>query len=330
MRYRFARSVAIVSISLVAVAVAPSQAGGMRDYLEGSKTVADGNTPLLSELASYYRMNANVRLGREQRLANGVTWRVLTDIKTGAAAPRITWMDDPASQLKANDLFEAIHGEALVDNELRDLNRLKADLRAWKGGHPSEWVVKPPFFYPEKIAVTYATSRLVSYFEIRREVRLMSIGVDVYGRVLDLDQNRVREIKGCGRYDVDYDYANFRIGDWLDVCSDAAYGSFTALWEDKVLRGIQLAQARGDKLSQQCAESMGPLRPKGRRMALYLTPAGLGVFNQDWKGNSPKECAVRDNLTVNPVILTYRDLEPFMKPGPWRDELLNQPSPQTP
>ena len=121
-------------------------------------------------------------------------------------------MADPDSQLKANDLFDAVHGEALVDNELRDLDRLTADLDAWKGGHPSEWVVKPPYFYSEKIAVTYASSRLVSYFEIRREVRLMSIGVDVYGRVLDLDQSRVREIKGCGRYDVEYDFSNFRYG----------------------------------------------------------------------------------------------------------------------
>ena len=90
------------------------------------------------------------------------------------------------------------------------------------------------------------------------------------------------------------------------------------------------AQTRGDRLSQQCAESMETPRLNGRRMALYLTPEGLGVFNQDWKASSPKECAVRTNLTVNPVILSYRDLEPFMKPGPWRDELLNQPSPRTP
>src|SRR5260221_2526909 len=99
-------SVAIVWLSLVAGAVVPSQAGGLRDYLEGSQTVADGNTPLLTELASYFRMNANVRLGRQHRLANGVTWRLLSDIWTVADHPRITWMADAASVLKANDLFE--------------------------------------------------------------------------------------------------------------------------------------------------------------------------------------------------------------------------------
>ncbi|MFZ5784309.1 MAG: hypothetical protein ACOY4R_29285 [Pseudomonadota bacterium] len=41
-----------------------------------------------------------------------------------------------------------------------------------------------------------------------------------------------------------------------------------------------------------------------------------------------------DDITVNPVILSYRELEPFMKPGPWRDELLapssSTPRPSTP
>ena len=313
--------VALVALLLVTVAGAISQAKGLREYVEGYQTVSSADDALLADLSLYYRMYANVRLGREYRLGSGVAWRLLTDVRTGGAAPRITWMADRKSLLKANALFEAIHGEALVDNERRDVDRRLAELYAWRNGQPSPWVIKPPYFYPEKVAVTYATSRLVSYVEVRREVRVMSIGVDVYGRVLDLDQGRIREIQGCGRYYFDYDYSNFRFGELLDVCEDAAYKSFMVLWEDKVRQAVAKAQARGDKLSEQCGESMGPLRPKGRRMALYLTPAGLAVFNQDWKPNWATYCASHD-ITVNPIILPYRELEPFMKPGPWRDELL--------
>ena len=313
--------VALAVLLLVAGAGAISQARGLREYVEGYQTVASADDALLADLAKYYRMYANVRLGPEHRLGNGVAWRLLTDVRTGAAAPRITWMADRRSLLKANALFEAIHGEALVDNERRDLDRRLAELSAWSTGQPSAWVVKPPYFHPEKVAVTYATSRLVSYVEVRREARVMSIGADVYGRVLDLDQGRIREIQGCGRYYFDYDNSNFRFGELLDVCEDAAYKSFMALWEDKVRQAAVKAQARGDKLSEQCGESMGPLRPKGRRMALYLTPAGLAVFNQDWKPDLATYCTSHD-ITVNPIILPYRELEPFMKPGPWRDELL--------
>jgi hypothetical protein len=37
-------------------------------------------------------------------------------------------------------------------------------------------------------------------------------------------------------------------------------------------------------------------------------------------------CAFYD-ITVNPIVLLYRELEPFMKSGPWRDELLKYAAP---
>jgi hypothetical protein len=320
--------VALVALLLVTVTGASSHAEGLFDYSEGDRSISDADDALSSNLSryetssKYYRMHANVRLGREHRLGNGVAWRLLTDVRTGAAAPRITWMADRKSLLKANALFEAIHGEALVEYEWLDVQRRLDELYDWADGQPPYFVIQPPYFYPEKVAVTYATSRLVSYVEVRREVRTNSMGVKVYGQVLDLEQGRVREIEGCSSSH--YTSSNFRFGELLDVCEDEAYENFMTLWADRVRQAITKAQASGDELSEQCGESMGSLELDSRRMALYLTPAGVAVFNNYWIPNSAKYCAFYDDITVNPIILPYRELEPFMKPGPWRDELLKQ------
>jgi hypothetical protein len=58
-------------------------------------------------------------------------------------------------------------------------------------------------------------------------------------------------------------------------------------------------------------------------MSFYLTPIGVAVFNGEWFPRIAKHCAF-NNITVNPVVLSYRELEPFMRPGPWRDDVLNQ------
>jgi hypothetical protein len=310
--------VALLSITGIA---SVTQARGLKEYVEGYQDLATADDALLADLATYYRLHARVRSGPERRLANGVTWRLLTDTRTGAAAPRIVWMADQKALLKANTLFEAVHGEALVQYELRDLHRRRAELDGWEDGSVPFWVVRPPYFKPEAVALTYATPRLVSYVEVRREVRAMSTGADVYGRVLDLEKGRIKEIEGCALYHYDYGYGNFRLGAWLDVCQDEAYQSFMALWQDRLRQAIETARERGDKVSEQCGNHMGPLRPKGRRMALYLTPAGLAVFNLDWIPNSTEYCAFK-KISVNPIVLPFRELEPFMKPGHWRDELL--------
>ena len=56
--------------------------------------------------AAYYRSHARVRLGPEQRLPNGVSWRLHVDIGTGLAVPRITWMPDARRMRAANTLFD--------------------------------------------------------------------------------------------------------------------------------------------------------------------------------------------------------------------------------
>jgi hypothetical protein len=208
-----------------------------------------------------------------------VAWRLLTDVRTGAAVPRLTWMADRKSLLKANALFEALHGEALVGYDIEDLERRRMELYEWHNGRPPD-VTKPPYFVLEKVALTYATSRLVSYVEVSRQFGTSSMSVAVRGLVLDLERGQIKEIEGCRSSD-----------------------------------------ARGEKLSEEAGELVETGVRYNNRMALYLTPTGLAVFDKGWCSSTNPDCAFK-NVTVNPVILPYRELEPFMKPGPWRDELL--------
>jgi hypothetical protein len=310
--------VALLALVLV-VAGAISQARELRDFAhEKSVKWADASR---SKLAEYYRTHAKARLGREHRLANGVAWRLLADVRTGAVAPRITWMPDRESMLMANALFEIIHGAEIIDYDRRDLARRHTELYQWEDGYPP-YVIKPPYIVQEKVVVTYATSRLVSYVDVTREVREISMGIVVVGTVLDLEQGTINSISNCPGSG--YDSSNFRFGELLDVCDDEAYKRFMTLWSDKVRQAIAKARIRGDGRSEECGESMEPLEKERRGLAFYLTPAGLAVFNEDWWPNIAKYCAFYDDLTVNPIILTYQELEPFMKPGPWRDDVLRQ------
>lgn len=306
---------------MVVVVSTASLAKGLRDFLEGRETIESANDALLNDFAKYYQMHANVRLGAEHRLANGVAWRLVTDVRTRAITPRITWMPDRKALLKANALFEAIQGAELADFDRRDLERRYTELYSWEGGQPLVGVIQPPYVIQEMVAVTYATSRLVSYIDRAREVRPISMGLEIRGRVLDLERGRIWAIEACGPSNDDR--GNFRFGELLDICHGEAYARFVALWEDKVRRAVAKAQASGDDLSEYCGESMEPLTRESRKMSLYLTPTGVAVFNEEWFPRMARHCAFKD-ITVNPIVLTYRELEPFMKPGPWRDDVLNK------
>jgi hypothetical protein len=312
----------LVSVALFALLFTSFvvHAGGLSDYFKGGRSISDADDVMLADLVTYYRIHGNVRLGPEHRLSSGVAWRLLIDVRTRAAVPRITWMADRKSLFKANALFDALHGAALVGYDIEDLERRRQELYGWHNGRPPD-VAKPPYFIPENVAVTYATSRLVSYVEVeRRFVGVMN--VDVRGRVLDLEQGQIREIDGCRGSD---DGRDFRFGDWLEVCGDAAYERFKALWVDKLRQAVTKARAQGADLSEEASDIPENLKRYSERIALYLTPTGVAVVDKAWGG--PR---VFKNIVVNPVILPYRDLEPFMKPGPWRDDVLNESRARSP
>jgi hypothetical protein len=311
------RLVSVTFVALLLVAGTIAHARGLSDYFKYhlSSSSADVDNAVLADLATYYRIHGNVRLGPEHRLANGVAWRLLVDLRTGAAVPRLTWMPDRRSLLKANALFDALHGEALVGYDISELERRRLELYGWHNGRPPD-VTKPPYAVWEHVAVTYATSRLVSYVEVKRWLEAPE-HIDVAGRVLDLERGRISEIDGCKSPNPRVmDWRDFSFGDWLEVCGDA-YERFEALWSDKLRQAVTTARARGANLSEEAAEVPQYYKTYQDRMALYLTPAGLAVVDKKWQG-----LRTFNGVTLNPVILPYRELEPFLKPGPWRDELL--------
>jgi hypothetical protein len=310
MAMRLAIGVALALMSAHATSAQTEE--GLSQYLARYRTLATADEAMLADLSRYYHLHAVVQLGREQRLDNGVAWRLLTDARTGAAVPRLTWMADRKSLLKANALFDALHGEALVGHGIDDLERRRQELYGWHNGRPPD-VTKPPYAIWEHVAVTYATSRLVSYVEVKRRLGA-SVPIDVRGRVLDLERGQVAEIEGCRNLD---DWRDFRFGDWLEVCGDAAYERFEALWSDKLRQAVTEARARGANLPEEAADVPQYFKSYQDRMAFYLTPAGLAVVDKTWQG-----LRTFNGVSLNPVILPYRELEPFLKPGPWRDELL--------
>lgn len=317
---RFLQSLLVVVVSL-SVSSSVAQAKSLRDILDGEESISTASESLLADLSAYYRHYSKVRLGRESRLANGVAWRLHTDLRTGLSVPRLTWMPDRDSLKIANALFDAIHGELLAWYEYKDIKYRTEMLYGWED---QQWplLIGPPFYTQEKVAVTYASARLVSYVETGIEGQFVSFGLKVRGLVLDLDWGRVSTIESCkGRE------SGFRFGKLLDVCDDELLERFIAIWVNKVEIAKRRARDRGDELSANCAEGMRALGSTDRIdtswIELYLTPGGLAVFNRDWVPNTAKRCAF-DDITTNPIVIPYGELEHFMKPGPWRDELLRQ------
>jgi hypothetical protein len=74
---------------------------------------------------------------------------------------------------------------------------------------------------------------------------------------------------------------------------------------------------------QECSRWARTLLAEDVFVLPVLTSAGLALhdFLHNWPSMSRLKClSGRDE--DDPVIIPYRELEPFMKPGPLRDELL--------
>jgi len=275
----------------------------------------------IGRLQDYYKSHSRVRLGREYRLSNGVAWRNLVDIPTKLAIPRITWMPDRKAMQRANRLLDAIQGGILSEYaELRSFWREAGEFAAKIEGSVPAVIPRDRFIWqPDLVSLTFATSKLVSYTEVRI---YQSDGMrlpQAQGRVLDLERGRIFSIESCTAGESLYSNDTFRFGDFLEVCDPESLTNFLALWAEKVEAASRAAAHGTDPDAEYCAEAMKPY--DSRWLALYLTPSGLAVHNGHFWPNSAYECML-EKSAVNPVIIPYRDLEPFMKPGPWRDELL--------
>ncbi len=248
----------------------------------------------VAKLRQYFFSNARIWLGREQRLSNGVAWRLQTDVGSNASAPRITWMADRQAMLRANRLFEAIHGLVLLDNEAAKFNGPQDNL--------------PTPYHPTtqtEVAVTYASSRWVSYVELGWEASEgTAVSRILTGRVLDLEEQTYFSIKSC-------------FGNLLEICDDTSAKAFEALRAEKTEAATK---ANRDPGAANCAAEMAR-SSHAPTFFLYLTQAVLAIHDTAFTFSAVRFCALARNR-INPAIIPYRDLAPFMKPGPLKDELL--------
>jgi hypothetical protein len=288
--------------------------------------------------AAYYRSHARVRLGPEQRLPNGVSWRLHVDIGTGLAVPRITWMPDARRMRAANTLFDIAQGGAMLVSRAagRELHEEQTRLRL--DG-------KPIFQYGKSVVqtdvgLTYATPNLVSFVDLGYVVHEEGNATwrIIHGVRFDLAVRRVFGIEACPDSDIPYIGLQYTVAKQgvrepinylfqfgpLRVCNGEAYEKFVELLKRRAVLVAEQAAGSKDPVVRACSEKPKVEQhiDKDQEIVLYLTFKGLAVHNTEYWPNSSRSTCTLTRSPVNPVILPYRELDPFMIPGPWRDELL--------
>ena len=297
----------------------------------------------LSDLSMWrqaYRDYAEIRLGPERRLPNGISWRLLTDVRTAIAWPRITWMADKQHLKIANGMLEGAHGASIVDartlkDELDGVNRARRD-KGWST------IVFDHAVTQTSIDLTYASTRLLSVIDMEMErSEGTNFGRVIRGLTFDLEKRKIFRIEPCPGHkaahgnpvdDRSHDY-KFRFGELLDVCEESAYLSFRKLVLDHAERAARKADPKRDVNVEACLHHYIKYRPDvyfgehedvqySEDLVLYLTFAGLAVHFTDFLPHVDTASCALFRTALNPVIVPYRELQEFMRPGAWRDELL--------
>jgi hypothetical protein len=276
-----------------------------------------------AKFATYYRRHALIspRPEPEQRLANGVRWRLLVDERTGARMPRITWMPNRRSMAIANEFLEMAHAAAIA----------KADTfnRMWVHYNTERALRGLPSYAPQAlqsdVELTYATSRFVGYIDLgTEEISEKTFSGRRAVRMFDIGTGAAYEFGLCPvRYGWDGHGHEFTIPinsvPPFAVCSDAAYDAFKAV----AMKWASLAIPAGERDRQPvegCSRTAHTVARWGPRGVNYLTPIGLAMILTDaWPVGRPTNCRLSAG---DPVIIPYRELKRFMRRGPLGDELL--------
>jgi hypothetical protein len=283
---------------------------------------ADGNR---SDWANHFKAYARLRLGPEQRLRNGVSWRMFTDLDTGAAMPRLTWMPSKQRLAAANRLLDMLQGSDMLDAVYHWHYAESENDHRRRTGAPL--LTLKDVLEQRDIALTYVGPRFMSLMEA---VFFHPSGVlgewFQQGLTFDLESEKIVEVAACPGVKKPYGYSAdddpdaflFQYGEWLQFCDRATYRQFIAVVREIADRfAHRLPPPKGTELDR-CAPSPDrPLIDEKREYLLYLTFDGLAVQV------STKECPIGRTID-NPVIVPYRQLEPFLRPGPLRDELLSR------
>jgi hypothetical protein len=285
--------------------------------------------------AAEFREHARVRLTPERRLPNGVSWRLFTDTRTTTAMPRITWMPWRESMIAANRFLETMHGAAI-----QDVRRL---ITTWKyysaAGSGRRRVSLSTVFGQGPVALTYASRRFVSLLEQGSMQYDERAGATwSRGLVFDIDTGKVFAAESCKgsdfrpRYGEREDPADwqppygartdfpgfFTYGGLMHVCDVATYTSFRAVVVRWAAETMKVSRTRGSKA--ECWQWAKLLHDEDWPMLIVLTHAGLALHTYRQYTDQPV-CAA-GYAAPDPVIVPYRELAPFFRPGPLRDELL--------
>lgn len=268
--------------------------------------------------AAYFWRHARIWLGPEARLPNGISWRMVTDLNTAIALPRITWTSNRYRLLTADRLLDRLHGKALVQATATK-SQAPGPYSGWR-----EQTADRPFKQTD-VALGYASSTLVSFINLGFW-RPEGTGVPRFmqGVVLDLEAGSIfsvqryggeREPFGLLRY-------GFRLGNLIEACDLPSYDKIIAMLVTRATRVADAEMKSHDPNVARCAESTKRSIGSDQEIQLYLTFDGLAIYNTEFQPTADLAfCALRLSA-VNPVVIPYRDLEPFMTPGPLKDELL--------
>lgn len=300
-------------------------------------TVMQDEEPLINRPANrkmwtdYYATYVRVRLGQEQRLSNGVSWRLLIDQRTGIAMPRITWMPDKKSMGVANRMLDALHGRAVQAARAETKSSLES-VREIMEGEPSlelSDLVQRPFdrsVVQADIALTYATASLVSLVDF---ADVWAPGANYFprsmrGLILDLRRDLVFSAEACPgreRYDgMTADGIFFQLDGLLQFCDKDSLYAFHDFIHEKAKPVLASAAKSLDPFIQRCRR---PYLVTDQSFVFFLTFGGLAIHATEYLPTADIDCALRRS-SVGTFVIPYRDLELFMKRGPMRDELLRQ------
>ncbi len=313
--------------------IASEQVGTDDDRWDGG--LNESSTGFKKRL-EHYRAHVRVRLGPERRLSNGVAWRLLVDATTGLAVPRITWMSDRRAMRTANRIFDGLQGADSIVYASQAAEWQEAYEEAVRedkknGPGMSFMIPRDHFIRQEMVALTYATSRFVSYFAVVEYATAgMSKRPEPDGWIIDLEREKALYKTTCHQEDGSPSPSwlgqgtKFRVEDFLEVCDKESVTAFVALYNKHLELATKSAAFRRDPYAEYCKEELVPLAllgPAGWYLAVYLTVKGLAVHLSEFSSHAGRNCLRRASAVI-PVIIPYRELEPFMQPGPLRDELL--------
>ena len=288
--------------------------------------------------AAYYDKYAQVRYGPQKKLANGVRWRLAIDQRTEVGIPRIVWMPRNVRRDSANRMLDMVQGAAMLFSDrtqeefLVRLKRLVEEDPVWlppearadyrRGVKDTQKSSPKRIVKQTDVGLTYASSNFVSlidlgyiYQESGNDWRIITRSV-----TLDLGQQQIMTMEACPNSirNVAGFSPLFRFADLLEICDQSNLQRFVAMVKAVQEQTTTAATHEVEGMVRDCEDYSIDV---DQEFVVSLAVDGLAVFlTGRW---CPLTLSAR-----NPIVVPYRDLEPLMKAGPMRDELLKaRPAP---